>query len=242
MRKVLATLAAALMLASMGCNTTQPTGGGPQVITVTASASALVDVWQIWDLWADTDEPLDGVPDVQTPFHTCVRQVDPVNTSVPWPYSAEITLIQAGTTDEIPLRSTVSATNPFSNITPYDTNVRRTVPDLLPQVPFYFLNGREVTAGTRDYIDSCTTLGSAFEDSNILGDPVAFSFQVQQGDTIVFRARKQLVDDANPYATLVRSEVVLSSSYFVDGRGVTPSGETFVSSDGGGFTASVRIR
>jgi len=242
MRKVLTAITATLILASTSCDTTQPTGGGSQVITITASASGLVDVWQIWDTWADTDEPEDFVPDVKTVFHKCVLQPDPVSASVPWPYSAEITLIRAGTTDEIPLRSTVDDTDPFSSITPYDTGVLRTVPDAPREGRFYFLDGREVAATTRDYIDNCTNLGSSFGDSNIVGEPVEFSWEVEQGDTIVFRARKQLDAEANPYQSVVSTGVVLFSSYFVDGRGVTPAGTTFSASDGGGFTASVSTR
>jgi hypothetical protein len=81
-----------------------------------------------------------------------------------------------------------------------------------------------------------------FEPSNILGQPVVFEFELAQGDTFVFRARKQLIVDASPYAQIPLSVPDMTANFFVDGRQVTPSGTTSDSQDGGGFTASVSTR
>jgi hypothetical protein len=63
---------------------------------------------------------------------------------------------------------------------------------------------------------------------------------------MVFRARKTLTgDDAFPYEEFLRlnSSVSMNSGFFIDGRGVTPNGDSNASgAEGDGYTASVRLR
>jgi hypothetical protein len=232
----LATIAAASVLGSLSCSTTQPTSAGPQVVAVTASAFGLVQVFLVYEKFEDVSQPPDGVPDLFRAYE-CVPQNQFVSVSIPWPYSAEAAVIRAGTVDEI----IVAASEPFSNLTPYDTATPQPVSDLAPSPPFYFINGVQTTTASPFFLERCRP-GVTFEPSNILGQPVVFEFELAQGDTFVFRARKQLIVDASPYAQIPLSVPDMTANFFVDGRQVTPSGTTSDSQDGGGFTASVSTR
>lgn len=270
MTRAWAGAAMGLLIAAAACDTNQPTDAGTQVVSVTTQAFGLTEAIRVYDIWLDVDQ--DGSPDIDTGDKRCVTTGNFVNAPVPWPYSASFSIIRAGTSNEVEVASTIRSDDPFSNLTPYDDNIRQTVPNLqtqgkcqggandgefcsnsTPCLPescgprvWHFLDGREVTSSNLDYILNCTAFGPQIGVANILGEIGSFDFDMSPGDTMVFRARKTLTgDDAFPYEEFLRlnSSVSMNSGFFIDGRGVTPNGDSNASgAEGDGYTASVRLR
>jgi hypothetical protein len=269
MTKACASWVACLLVATAACDTKQPTDAGTQTVSVTAQAFGLTEAIRIYNVWQDTDS--DGNPDVDTGDKRCITTGNFVNAPAPWPYSASFSVIFAGTTQEVQIRSTTASSDPFTNLTPYDDQIRQNVSNLQTQGKcvggtnngnfclssttcpggscgprvWHFLAGREVTTTNLDYIQNCTSLGPQVGVANILGEVGSFDFEVSPGDTIVFRARKTLTVNSFPYATFLRlnNSVSMNSGFFIDGRRVTPDGDPNASdAEGAGYTASVRLR
>ncbi len=238
MRPSISSIAAAGLLAAgvlhLGaCDATQPLQEGARPFTIRVVASAPVHMVDIWDWWVDDDG--DGNPDRQVGFN-CIPQSAPIVAAfIPWYYSAELTLIRAGTTEELTVATSLGTPNPFSNRTPADETIVQSLADFRDG-PNIYLNGRRVTQGSADYIENC--LGIVLAPANILGEPETFGVELEPGDTVILRARKQLVS-ASPYSINEFNQLpTLRAEAFLDGQPVAPvaGNQSSDETDGSGFT------
>ena len=236
-----------LLLAS-SCDTTQPLDAGQQTFSITMEAFADTEAFDIWDVLVDTTIPPDGVPDVEADFKRCVVSTSSSAGSapVPWNYSAEISVVRAGSTTEEVVESSVDGPRPFSSLTPYDDTLLDNT-DEQPLPPFeegslFFVNGRTVTTGNRDFIESCAGIALSVSEPNVLGQPGAFNIVLNPGDTIIVRARKQLVTRSE-VGGLFRNGAELSSGTSLDGRAVLPKGTLDTDDeDGSGLSYSFTLQ
>jgi len=247
-------LALALMLSGVACDTQQPTDAGKQVITVAITGTAEADVWDIWDVWIDVDgnceidPPPDG-DDFEASFKGCQQPaIRPLPTTVPWRYSAVLTIIRAGATSEELIATTVGTSDAFSNLSFYDDTLIQELADK-PCSGLaggqLWVNGKRLTAANQEIMEGCLGMSNLLP-ANVLGQLDHYDVVVGQGDTVVFRSRKASVDtssESEPYDDIAIGPVNQFAEVFVDGVAVVPQGETDTgSADGGGISISVRLR
>lgn len=224
-----------VVIALAGCETTQPDRIGTRESSVSFSATANVGLYNCYDLYQDTNQ--DGTPDFFLQF-LCEPVIEITSTgdlvhtlavrSVPWRYSVKFTVLRAGATSEQLLTSLSgvvgSSVQPFDpvddfiSLTGYDTIVVP-VPDK-NQGDLYWINGRQVSAGSPLY------MSSIFVDPgepNLLGPPATtFDFNLDTGDTVIGRARKQAFSAAPPYIFTLDPNIQLSGRLSVGGVDVHP--------------------
>ena len=233
--------AAVLLLGGVSCDTTQPADAGPQTFSFEVQANGAVRIYNIYDVWVDTTG--DGVPDTDTGQHQC-NEFSISNVTYPWNYSASLSVIRKGSTEEEVIASTTSGGPAFTNLTNYTTGFFFGNPaPLPPQPPVYFRGGRRDAAGGMDYLTSCTSFPTPLPSPNVLGSFPTFDVVLNQGDTAVIRLRKQLVMNANPILVSgVSGEVRMAVFGSVEGRSVSLQGDPNTSGDGGGTTLSFTLR
>ncbi len=228
MRRIWTLAALALLAVSPSCDTTQPAAVGSQTLSIDFfTANAVVPLWNLWDLFQDdgTGQPRDtngdGQPDVVAIL--CEEDADPQGNprsrnaqTIPWYFALEIELFRAGATGAEPLSTSVSATVPSSNMTPYDDQQ-----ELGPACPtsqpcqgngqgdgILYRNPRRISSAHRFFFDT-PPAGSpprfGCPDHQPLGEPGLHSptgagdpprtgwpliIELAKGDTVVVRARK----------------------------------------------------
>jgi len=196
-----------LALFGFGCDSTQPDRINTGDASLSFNTQAIVDIYDCYEVWVDTSNPQDGTPDENTGFTTCEPAVPPLGggtvvkaqRSVPWNYALSISIIRAGTTNEVIVESTSgtigSSVEPgdgipdFISMTEYDRGVAP-APAKAPVDQFYYLNGKEVSVGNPVYLGF---VGTSLGPPNVLSNttPPKFDFTINSGDTVVVRARKQ---------------------------------------------------
>ena len=220
--------AAVLVLGLASCDSEQPTQGSDLAAALSFSAqSGKVDIVDCYDATADDDG--DGTPDtfigVQC-FNPPVP-IPPESRPVPWTYSLEVSLLPAGSTTETVIGSSFDPDfiqDPFINACPFDatpaTAAPARPPDLLADPDVYFLNARRVSKGSASYMAS---IRPGFTP-NVFGDPdLAFDFEVEPGDTIIVRARKQKNQDGPPiFVSFDFIELTLAASLTLNGVPIQP--------------------
>jgi len=236
----------ALILPVAGCDTTQPTDAGERLVSIAMTGNGRVAKWNVWDVWIDVDGncQINEPPDFKASYLYC-QELPAFDTTVPWPYSAEISIIRSGTTTEEVIATTIGTANEFSNLSFYDERVIQQLPNQgcsgIPNGELR-VNGRQVSAAHREVMEKC--LGAQdLLSVNVLGQPDHFDVAARPGDTIVFRARKQRQDFAGPYANIVVGSVDQLAVVTLDGVEVDPQGDIATGSeDGGGISISLRLR
>jgi hypothetical protein len=255
MRTLWLVLALALILPVAGCDTTQPTDAGDRLVSISVSGTAKVNKWNVWDVWIDEDgnceidEPPDG-EDYKATYLSC-DELERFDTTVPWPYSAEVSIIRAGTTEEELIATSVGTPNEFSNLSFYDEFVIQELPDQCSGIEGgeLWVNGRQISAAHEEVMARC--LG---EDDllpvNVLGQPDRYDIVAQRGDTIIFRSRKSPEGRSGPYDDIIFDEdtqisfpVTQTAVMLLDGVEVEAQGDPVTGDDdGGGITISLRLQ
>lgn len=254
--RAIATIVSVFALA--GCSSTQPDSIDVRQASVGFTATALVGLYNCYDVYRDDSNPPDGIPDTFLQFlcEPVIEQTPdgPIQTrvirAVPWRYSLKITVVPAGavnervvvSSDEALIGSSVEpgdSTDDFVSLTEYD-------PDM-PPVPdknngdIYFVNGKRVSAGSPIY------LSTIFIDPglpNILTEPAVFPFNLNTGDTVIVRARKQKFVDAPPYLPgSPDPEIKIAATLSVSGIVVSTQGSTVsTTQDAAGITFSFTVQ
>ncbi len=244
---------AVALLAVTGCNTTQPPSSGTRIASLTVEATADGTLYDCYDIWQDTSQPPDHIPDIDTGFKICdERTTEFATRAVPWHYSMSISIIAAGTTTEHVVRSvngvigsSVQAgdtLDDFVSLTNYDPTVG-TALDKPADTDngLYFLNGKRVSVGSPVYLvaNNVPIIGVP----NILTATPSFDFTVNRGDTVIVRARKQSTAQSPGFIVAPVPKLTLSASLNVGGTAVTPNGSaTSAFDDMAGFTFSYTVQ
>lgn len=250
----------AAVLVAVGCDSTQPDRVESRTASVSLRTTAKVDLYDCFEVWQDTNNPQDGVPDVNTGFVTCDPTPPPIGggpvvkalRSIPWRYSLRISVIRKGTTTEEVVvsdsglfGSSVESGDPtpFISMTEFD-ETSPAIPDRPHADDIYYLNGKTVSLGNPTYL---AFAGIDVGTPNILSQPLTtgptFDFTVNTGDTIVVRSRKQAYVDAPPFLHFDQDpEVRLESVLAIGGTPVAISGTNVSSTDdGAGFSSSFTV-
>ena len=241
--RVSAAFAIVSSLTVVGCDSTQPDRIETRSASISFENKALVDIWDCY----------------QTPFRFCFPSLvggiqEKASRALPWNYSLKITIIRAGTVDE---EVAISATGivgssvqagdtveDFIGLTDYDPN--------MPPAPdrdvggTIFSGGKKVSTGSPIYLASIgvdpgvpNILGI---ESPVPGVPAAFDFNLNTGDTVIVRARKQTVIRSPDYRPLPTA-IALTAFLTVSGVSVTVVGPaTSSTGDGTGFTFSFTVQ
>ncbi len=256
-----AVVALGFVLAAAGCKSTQPGSVGTRIASLRIVAKAEVSTFNCYQIWADDangDPAFTGTVECDDVIG---QQGLPIiaNRSVPWNYSLSVSIIRAGSTsEEIAIsRSGVfgSSIEPgdgiddFISLTEYDpTDQPATVfrnPEFRQGYGIVtFENGRLVSRGSPIWLSP-----NGFEPGipNILDIqtvPPTFDFDVNTGDTVIVRARKQLTAvSPHFFQASPPPRLVLSGTLSVGESLVSPTGTTSSTiDDGAGMTFSFAVR
>jgi hypothetical protein len=247
------------VFAVAGCSSTQPDRIETRLASLGVSASASVLIFDCYQVWQDVDG--DGVPETDTATTQCFPTFEPQNPiqvrknrAVPWPYSLQVTVIPAGSVSEQVVISSDGATvgssvepgdsvEDFISLTDYD-------PDQPPSsvVNFntgstFFLNGKQVSQGSPIYLASIGVDPGVPNILNILNPPETFDFNLNTGDTVVIRARKQLRLAGPPFLPPTGADLRISANLLISGVQATTQGSKVSPvDDGAGFTFSFTVR
>jgi hypothetical protein len=247
-RLVLVVLAVA---GGFSCDSDDPLTRGSGIAQIYIQGVALRHVYDVQVRKQDLND--DGVPDNNSdPLPPLDPVVGAICTQVlndtgapllsegiaPWPYSAEISVLRAGTTAPVVLATSIGSPDVFGSISlDYD-------PDLIPLDPLppegsFYYNGFRVTTASRLYLQYCLGVPN-LPEPNILGEPYPFEVSVNSGDTVLVKARKELQTSA-PF--VLGSEPRLIGIIRLDGTTVQTTGTT-VSTDapGSGLSFSYTVR
>jgi len=247
MRTTWLLLALALILSGAACDTQQPTDAGTQEISITVTGTGKAEVYNIWDGWRDVDgdcQISDG--DFEVSNKLCEALGTLLDTTVPWRYSAVITVIRADTIPEQLIATSLGTANEFSSVSFYDDTVIRDLANRCSGIPgdILWTNGRQLTAANFDILSGCLN-AIDLPPANVLGSPDSYTVSVQQGDTVLFRARKARPDksESQPYNGIADGPVDQFAEVFIDGVPVVPLGDSATGDAyGGGISISTRIR
>ena len=246
------------VLAAAGCTTKQPESIGTRTASVRILAKADVNTFNCYEIWADD---IDGIP-ADTGERECENELnsggDPVVAirNIPWRYSLTVSIIHAGSTGEeiaTSLSGVIgSSVQPgdgidnFISLTEYDPTDQPASKFRPPEFrPGYgivtFENGRLVSRGSPIWL---AIAGFGPGETNILTLSPTFDFEVNAGDTVIVRARKQLAVDAPPFLqSSPPPKIVLSGTLSVGGSLVTPAGAAkSTSADGAGISFSFTVQ
>jgi hypothetical protein len=245
---VFAAVLGCALIASVGCDSSQPENSSGATAAVSVRATATTLLVNCYDIWQDTSSPPDGNPDVFV-LTFCEDSVDAAQHGVPWNYSIDIVVIHAGSTVEEPVTSSTglfgSSVRPgdgvedFVSLTDYDPGVDPGDPKP-NQGDLYYLNARKVSRGSQLYLNS---IGLNLGTPNVLTlpTPQPFEFAVVSGDTIVVRVRKQALASA-PSFLPPDPHLTLEANLTLNGGGVTPNGtQTSSEADASGMTFSYTV-
>jgi hypothetical protein len=246
------------ILAVAGCSTTQPDSVGTRTASLSIEVRAdHVGIFNCYELWAND---INGVP-AYIGVNECYEELDneghPVfsNRPVPWRYTLTVSIIHRGSTTEEVVTSVSglvgSSVQPgdgiddYVSLSPYDPSDQPADFKEPQERPGYglvqFLNGKQVSAGSPFWL---TPNGFELGEPNILLAPTTFDFEVDSGDTVIVRARKQLMVDSQGFLPRIPDpKLQLSGTLSVGGVQVVPSG-TKVSStaDGSGVSFSFTVQ
>ena len=240
----LALVIATIGVALSGCDSTQPSNIGAATASIRFSADGLVGSYDCWELWADISQPPDGVPDdlnqlfCEQLFVGGNPEVPVVDSRpIPWRYSIAITVIRAGQTQEELIATSIfpgDTIDDFISMTGYDT-IRSVGPTRGFDGTFYYVtpgaSGTQFTAsarvssGNQLWLESQGVLG----EENIMGEPPPFDVELNEGDTLIVRARKQRNEDA-PYLPL-DPQLVLTGTVTLGGTQIQLLGTPSSTSD-----------
>jgi hypothetical protein len=261
-RRAPALAAIASLIAIAGCNSTQPDRIETRVAAVSFSATGNLALFNCYDVQQDTNG--DGVPDTDLGMQCNPVPVPPgapplrALRPVPWRYSIKITVIPGGSVNEQVVKSTTGAIGSsvepndlipdFESLTDYD-------PDLTPQPDhndgvFFYTNGHQVSEGSPVYL---SYIGSDPGMPNILDTSPSFNFNLNTGDTVIVRVRKQSFQDSpgyiprdpDPQLQLVGALQVSGVAVAVQSTPPVAAGDTSPRSstdDQGGITFSYSVR
>jgi hypothetical protein len=229
-----------------GCSSTQPDRVETRTASLSFATTASVPVWDCYESPFPFCFPaLDGNPPAQKI----------VDRQVPWRYSVAITIVRAGTyTEEVAFSTTgtlgTSVGEPgdvvpdFVSLTNYD-------PDQPPVADrdvggIHFTNGKTVSSGSPVYLSQ---VGIDPGIPNMLdtvapvpGAPATFDFELNTGDTVIVRARKESVA-ASPAVSPAYENVRLKATLALAGSPVVGQGpQTSPTDDKAGFTFSFRVQ
>jgi hypothetical protein len=204
------------VLAVTGCSTTQPDSVGTRDASVSFAANALVEIWDCYEEWQDTTGPNgvpDGTPDIKiNDSLVCFPALDDLGQqirtqrAVPWNYSVKITVIHPGSVNEEVVVSsdgaTVGSSVEFNDTVPDFVSLTNYDPDM-PPAPLhanvgdiYYINGVRLSTGSPIYL---ANIGVDPGVPNLLQlDPPTFDFNLNTGDTVIVRVRKQDTSQAPP--------------------------------------------
>jgi hypothetical protein len=242
--KAFGAIISAVVLA--GCSSTQPDTIATRSASLSFETKASVALWYCYE----------------SPFTYCFPDEEgaiPVqkfaDRPVPWRYSIEVTIIRAGTVYPV-LATSVSgvlgssvvpldSVDDFVSLTDYDPDQPPAPDKVVPGIGT-FTDGKKVSSASPIY------LATVFVDPgipNILdivsatpGTPATFDFELNTGDTVIVRARKQQVTQA-PQVTPPYENIKLSATLSVAGSNVTGQGpQTSSIDDKSGFTFSFTVR
>jgi len=252
MRVRMALLMALAAVAGLtSCETTQPVGSGSKQMSFSMSSTALVDLWNLWDVFVE-DANGDLVPasqpfptrfcDIPTSIACCqVSGVSSTSVRVPWNYVVDIAMIPSGTGTEQTLASSVGDSDPFTSRTPFDSTIFATLGDG-SSGGFFFRNGRRVSAGSEDYMANCLGVTAKVPEESVLGFSPSFVVELNKGDTVIIRARKELTTNSE-FAGIYLSDPRIISLIEIDGIEINPRGDSSSSTtEGAGFTLSYTLR
>jgi hypothetical protein len=248
-------LALLLVLSGVACDTEQPTDAGEQIVSVSVTGNGTVEKWDVWEEWSDADGDCDPDPNG---FRTleCLPANDTLSTTVPWRYSAEISVIRAGSTVEEVVATSLGTADEFSSLSFYDDlGAIEPVSNRCPGDPgtvwvrgnrYSASQGRTESLMDKSIMELCLGYSEPLlKEANVLGQVDKFDVVVRQGDTVVFRARKGRDGtlESNPYDAVAIGAVDQTALMFVDGLEVEPLGDAATGdADGGGISISFRIR
>jgi hypothetical protein len=256
---------AMLAAAVCGCDTTQPVQIPQNSSTLTFRSEALQDLWNVWNV---EDLNGDGVPDtidvnddgVPDPFLWCESAGSSIR-NVPMDFNISATRVLSGTARVVSLTAEAYATN-FGSLTGYDdeTIYDPTIPAektyTTPEGNVLLLtNGRRMSTNNRTFLESpklvlpnlpggsvCPFADPVFLGSpNIAGGPIVLPLQLMKGDTVIVKARQSAQDFIQTNRT--KSPPALFADVTVDGRPLTPSGQSATAPEKGAdmsFSFSVR--
>lgn len=242
------------VLAAAGCTTTQPDSLGTRTASLRIVTTATVEIFNCYELWTDDS---DGIPQFTGAIECYLAPPPDVPTrrSVPWHYSATVSIIHKGSTQEEIVTSLSGAVGSsvepgdgidnFISLSEYDpTDQPASViknPEVRAGVLTSFLNGKKVSRGSRFWLSS---EGYEFGESNVLSASPTFDFEVDSGDTVVVRARKQLEAETPQFIQdLPVPEITLSGTLSVGGALISPTGATkSTAADGAGISFSFTVQ
>lgn len=249
---------AAVMIVSViavsGCSSTQPDSIETRSSSLGFEAKALADIYDCYEDWLDVDA--DGTPDVKySDSLDCIPALENgapmrADRAVPWRYSILITVVRAGTTNEdlvTSLEETIGGLTEFPSLTDYDpdeTPAPARAPEVNDTGDHYYLFGLRLSTGSPIYL---TNIGVDPGVPNILNVTPTFDFNLNTGDTVIVRARKQLLAQA-PLGGPTYENLKISAVFAVSGVQVapqaTPPGNPPTSStdDASGITFSFTVR
>jgi hypothetical protein len=178
------------------------------------------------------DLNFDGIPDI---FVVCEATGLVEDTLGPWPYTAEINLIQANTANSVsllPAGQSTLITGPLSTFV--QTGVSPARPSFAQADPnFVFTNPRRVDAtnelvleapvhpvGAPFFMPDHDYCPFGFTDLQI----PTFEFQMNKGDTLEVKARKVITT-----TTAFNNEPILSGVLTLDGQPVVPTSGNAIS-------------
>src|SRR5262249_36122009 len=148
---------------------------------------------------------------------SCTQRFQPMSTNpeqhpvnIPWHYSLAISVIRTGQTEEQLVAASIipgDSIDDFISMTPYDTH-SETGGTHAPENGYYYVTPGTtaipatsfasliVSNGNRVWLE-----GNSFflGEPNILGLSPTFDVQLNQGDTVIVRARKQALSDGPMY-------------------------------------------
>ncbi len=226
-----------------GCSSTQPDRIESRSASLSFETKASVYLWDCYE----------------SPFSFCFPALNGgvqriVDRPAPWRYSVKITIIRAGTINEVVATSLTgvygSSVEPgdvvddFISMTPYD-------PDM-PPAPDQNVGGTDFTDGFTVSSASPIYLATIFVDPgipNILDTvspdpytPATFDLDLNTGDTVIVRARKQAESQAPPFSPPFEN-IKMTATLAISGTPVTGQGpQTSSSDDRAGFTFSFTVQ
>ena len=230
-----------------GCSSTQPDQSGTRTASLSFGAVGLVDLWDCYEL----------------PFASCFPALEnppstlqlKENRKVPWKYSLKITVIRAGTSDEVVVTSLSgevgSSVEPhppdqdpienFVSLTDYDPAMPPAPDKVVGGITYS--NGHRVSTGNPLYLATIPVDPSNPNPPNILLNTTqSFDFIMDAGDTVIVRARKEGVDTAPAFQPPL-ANVKLEAFLLISGEPVVAQGDQISATDNqAGMTFSYTMR
>lgn len=233
------------------CSSTQPDSISTRNGSLTFETRGVLGKLNCYEIWQDTTNPQDGIPDVYLDQKQCFETTGTENRPLPWHYSIIVTIIRSGTTfedllfsvDGVPGTTSVPEFGlpEYFSLTGYDLS-QPPAPARDPVGDIYFVNGKDVTWGSAIYQTSfsasCPSCPMEVGTPNVAGGPESFNFTLNSGDTVLVRARKQTIAQSPGYVPAdADAKITLNAQLSMGGVPVATNGAT-ATSDADGSTLS----